>query len=139
MITVVTVAAVGPQGPPGPPGPDSQGSLTRTAATVLSGHRVVTPHADGTVGYADNANPAHCMAPLWLTLGAAVAGAEVEIQPFGPVVEGSWSWTLGPVYLGAAGVLTQTVPTAPSFLAIVGFATSPTELFVDRQPTIALA
>lgn len=135
----IEVTASGAQGTPGPPGsPGAGANLHRNAATNLSGHRVVTPHPDGTVGYADNTNFAHYMAPLWLTLGAALVGMDVEIQQFGPVTEGSWSWAPGPVYLGAAGVLTQVTPMAPAFLAIVGFATSPTELFVDRQPTIAL-
>lgn len=135
----------GPQGDPGPPGPPgAAGSnaifATGNAATVLSGHRVVTPAADGTLGYASNDNLAHLAAPLWVTIGAVASGAPVDALMFGPMTEPSWSWTPGPVYLGVNGVLTQTAPAAPAalFLAQVGVATSPTSLVVDRVPSIKL-
>lgn len=136
----------GPQGDPGPPGPPgAAGSgavfATANAATALSGHRVVTPRADGTLEYASNDIPAFIAAPLWVTTAAASSGAPVDALMYGPVTEPSWNWTPGaPVYLGVNGVLTQTPPVAPaaSFLAQVGVATSPTSLVVDRVPSIKL-
>jgi len=113
---------------------------TRVAAVTLSGHRVVTPQSDGQLIYASNDNPAHLAAPLWVTLGAASPGAQVDVMLFGNIIEPTWSWAPGPVYLGANGVLTQTPPAAPGavFLAQVGAATSPTSLFVDRNPSIKI-
>lgn len=111
------------------------------AAIALSGHRAVTPQANGQLTYASNDNAAHVAVPLWITSGAASVGASVEVLLTGLMIEPSWSWTPGgPVYLGTNGQLTQTPPTAPGavFIAQVGTATSPTSLFVDRTPSIKI-
>lgn len=115
--------------------------LTAVAAAPLSGHRIVTPAVDGNVDYASAATPGHLHAPLWLTRGAVAAGGTAQLLAYGPIVESSWSWTPGPVYLGTSGLLTQAAPAAPgaAFLAQVGYATSATRLVVDRQPSIALS
>jgi len=127
---------------PGAPtgGAPGQVLVTRTAAVTLSGHRVVTVRADGSVEYADNTTPAHRGAPLWVTLGAAVVGAAVEVLVYGALVEPSWSWTPGPLYLGVTGLITQAPPSGPGalFLAAIGYATSATSIFLDRSPSIAL-
>jgi hypothetical protein len=141
---VVTGDAVelgpGVPGPPGPPGP-AGGYAVGTAASTLSGHRVVTASPDGTWRYASNDNLADLTAPLWVTTGAVDAGEQGEAVILGPITEPSWSWTPGPVYLGVDGMLTQVPPTAPAavFLAQVGFATSATTLFVARNPSIKLS
>lgn len=128
-------------GPPGPVGSPDSIIETGVAAATLSGHRAVTRNADGTIGYASNDNAAYVAAPIWITTGAAVSGATVTAVAYGLITEPTWSWTPGPVYLGAAGVLTQTVPTSPGavFLAQIGYAPTPTSIFVDRYPSIKLA
>lgn len=140
--TTVVVPVAGPPGPPGPAGSGAAGQvrLTALAAVALSGHRAVTPRPDGGLEYADNTTLAHLHAPVWITLGAAVAGDEVEVLAYGTLAEPSWSWIPGtPLYLGASGVITQVPPAAPAlFLAQIGVATSPTTAFIDRQPSITL-
>lgn len=125
-------------GPPGQTGPAGGTSIQLTAGAVLSGHRLVTRQADGTAVYADNTTVADISAPLWLTLGSALSGAQVDCQALGVVDEPSWSWTPGPLYLGANGVLVQSVPAAPAFLCQVGYATSPTSIVLNRYPSIRL-
>jgi hypothetical protein len=141
FVAVGDAVELGPgvPGPPGPPGP-AGGYAVGTAAAALSGHRVVTASADGTWRYASNDNLADFAAPLWVTTGAVDAGEQGEAVILGPMTEPSWSWTPGPVFLGANGVLTQTPPAAPAaaFLAQIGYATSATGLFVDRNPSIKL-
>lgn len=114
---------------------------TATAAVTLSGHRAVTPQADGSLIYADNATLAHRARPTWVTTAAAGAGSVTTAVSHGTVSEPSWSWAPGQVYLGANGVLTQTPPTKPAalFLVVVGMAVDPTTLFVHRQPSITLS
>lgn len=114
--------------------------LTRTAAVALSGHRAVTPRADGTLEYASNTTPGHVHAPVWITTGAAAQGSPVDVVAYGALTEPSWSWAPGPLYLGAAGVLTQAPPTAPGalFLGHIGYATGATSVVVDRRASIAL-
>lgn len=136
--TLVTVAAPGPQGPPGAAG---GAAIVATAGTILSGNRMVTKATDATMVYADTATLAHIAVPLWMTLGAASAGAAVSVQAFGVVVEPSWTWTPGPLYLGTSGLLTQTTPSAAGgavFLAQIGYATSATAIVLDRFPSIRL-
>lgn len=141
--TIVAVAAPGPQGPVGPQGlagPAGSGTATFTAGITVSGHRMVIRQADGTVTYADWTTVGS--APLWMTLGAASSGATVTAQFSGVVDEPSWTWTPGPLYLGATGLITQTVPTASAgavFLTQIGFATSPTSVVLDRCPSIRLS
>lgn len=131
----------GPPGPPGPPGGGGNAGrvqFTAIAATDLSGHRVVTPLPNDTVGYADYTTPAHLHAPLWITLNAALAGADVDVVAYGAITEPSWTWTVGPLYLGAVGALVQILPAAPAFLAPLGFASSANDVFIDRSPSITL-
>lgn len=139
-VTVVPVA--GPRGPAGPAGDGGQVTLTGTAGEILSGHRVVTRDAADGIVYASNDDSAFLSAPLWLTTGAALVGAEVTVLVLGTFEEPTWSWTPGgPLYLGANGQLTQTPPTAAGgavFLAQVGVATSATTVFIDRQPSFVL-
>lgn len=126
---------------PAPAGMASSTDLRRTAlaAEPLSGHRIVTELPDGTVAYASNDDAGDLHAPLWLTLGAAGTGSPVDLLLYGMTTEGSWSWSPGPIYLGAGGLLTQVAPTAPAlFVAQVAAATGPTVIFLDRQPSVAL-
>lgn len=113
---------------------------TGTADIALSGHRVVTRLPNGNLGYASNDDELFIDAPLWLTTGAVSSGALVAAVAFGKAEEPSWNWTLGSVYLGTDGQLTQTPPTAPDavFLVEVASADSATSLFVNRQPSIKL-
>jgi hypothetical protein len=138
---VVVVPVAGPPGPQGAPG-DAAGQLRMVGAAngALSGHRLVTPAPDGSLGYASNDEPNHLNAPLWLTLGAAVDGDTAHVLVYGSLDEPSWSWTPGPLYLGVEGFLTQTPPSAPDavFLTQVGFATAPTTAFIDPHPPITL-
>ena len=128
----------GPQGPPGSAA--EQVLLSRTAFSALSGHRVVTITSDSQLTYASNDMAWQLEVPLWLTLGAFADGATGLVLAYGPVVEPSWSWTPGPLYLGTNGLLTQDPPQPPEalFSVQVGYATSQTGVFFERRPSISL-
>jgi len=140
----IVVPIAGPQGIPGPPGPpgntSSQIRLTGIAESSLSGHRAVTQNSDGTIRYADNATIEHLHAPIWLTTGATAPGDLADLLAYGPIHEVSWSWNTGPIYLGANGLITQIIPTAPGalFLAQIGVATGATSAWIDRRSSIVL-
>lgn len=113
--------------------------VARLASTALSGHRVVTLTDVNTMIYATNTDPNLVNAPLWLTLGAIAGGATDSVVAYGPVVEPTWTWTPGPVYLATSGLLTQTPPISPArFISQVGYATSPTRMVFDPRPSIVL-
>lgn len=150
QVALIGVAALGPPGPTGPSGasgptgPSGPGGfvlLQREAATVLSGHRLVVPGDDGRVGYADNDDPDHLNRPVWLTRGAALAGAQVDLLALGELTEPSWAWIPGSaIYLGTAGGVTQTPPSSPSatFLLQVAMPTTPTTVFYNPKVPIVL-
>lgn len=127
------------RGPQGAPGPAGGASVTRQAATTLSGHRAVRARADGAVEYADPAAPSGLSTVLGITSGAAVSGASATIVTTGDLVEPTWSWTPGGlIYLGSAGALTQSAPVSGS-LMVLGVATSATSMLVRIAAPIQLA
>lgn len=127
----------------GPPGPGGSATLTQTltAGEILGGHRCVTLGSDGLAYYADNQSTPVPNGALWITLHAALAGADVLVATYGPVTEPSWSWVPNrPVFLGITGLLTQTAPVPPAvFRAEVGMAQAADTLHVTRFPSVVLA
>jgi len=97
------------------------------------------PRPDGTVTYASNGTPGDARGPIWVSTAAVALGATGTFTTGGIVVEPSWAWTPGlPVFLGAAGVLTQAVPVAPAFLMELAVAVDATSVFLDPKPPITL-
>lgn len=97
--------------------------------------------ADGLIDYADATDLSHISRAIGITTGAVMAGAAVKVVMLGEMNEVSWTWTVpGLIFLGTNGLLTQTVPVFPSadFQAGLGYAVSPTRMYVDRQPSIHL-
>ena len=117
-----------------------EGAYYRDTGEPLGGHRVVAADDAGHAIHADPSNVAHAGRILGMTTGAAGLGSQAEIVRAYEMEEPSWAWTLGsPVFLGAAGVLTQVVPEAPSatFSLIVGFPITPTRLYIHiREPIL---
>lgn len=135
--TTLTISEADP-GPPGPPGPGASITSTVIAGETLSGHRAVTVHLDGMAYYASNDDLGDATRQVWLTLGAALTGTDVEIQPLGVITEPSWNWTDDPVFLGVSGVLTQVPPTSPAFMIQLGQPTGPTTLMFNPRTPIVL-
>lgn len=107
------------------------------ARADLGGHRVVCA-VPGGVNLASSDDADTAGAAIGVTTAAAAAGAPVPVVTHGPVVEPSWSFAIGPVYLGRDGLLTQEAPTAGCVLRI-GRATAPTVLLVEIDEPFFLA
>lgn len=137
--TTVLRGEQGPTGPAGPPGPTGGSALLRPASGAISGHRVVKLQADGTVAVADNTDALSRTLPLGVTTGAAADGATATVIMSGTLIEPSWSWAPGPLFLGAAGALVQVAPVFPAFVRDFGVAISATEIWIDPQPSIITA
>lgn len=131
----INEGSVGPQGPQGPPGIGN--SVLVTATTAIGGNRAVMGDGAGSIAYADSSNLAHRGKCIGLTMTAASAGGTVEIAVSGDVTEPTWNWSLGPVYLGTNGLLTQTVPTS-GYIQVIGTAMSPTRMTISIQQPIIL-
>lgn len=131
-VNVLTAGIQGPQGPSGV----SADKITKNAITNLGGHRVVVATIGG-VEYADSADVDHIGRVLGITLGAVTAGNPADIIVSGEVVEASWNFVNGAVYVGSNGLLTQSPPSS-GFSQIVGVATSATSLVVSLKLAVVV-
>ncbi|MBS3025576.1 hypothetical protein [Acidiphilium multivorum] len=108
-----------------------------TAAVTISGQLAVAASSGGVVP-ADSGTVAIAGAVMGIAATAAIAGGSLEVQAAGQMEFGGWAWTPGaPVYVGPAGVLTQTPPAA-GFLQIVGVAQDATTLVIALGDPIIL-
>ena len=126
--------------PPKAGGGSSSGQLTTPVSLpfIASGQRMIAWEYiddDWELVYADASNLAHAQSVIGFTL---TAGSDVQLLVSGIYVDGTMSWdpTL-PLWLGAYGTLTQTVPTS-GLLMQVGRVLAPNKIQIDIEPTIVL-
>lgn len=110
--------------------------MQRFAGEVLSALRVVYEQA-GQVFALDYRDDDHIDLALGITLTAAGAGEPINIQRFGTLDDASWSWSLGRVYLGADGGMTQ-VPPDDGYQVLIGAAVGPNRLTINFTDPIEL-
>lgn len=139
VVQIVAVAEQGPRGIQGVPGPAGGATTVTVGATALSGHSVVAADAAGMLIKADCTNPAHQGAVLGLLANAYSPGDQAVVQNAFTLEHSGWTWAPGPVFVGAAGQLTQSLPGGAVFSQVVAHALSATLVLVDIQPPITLA
>jgi hypothetical protein len=119
------------------PGEDLAKLKTLPAGEVLSALRIVARSA-GQYFAADPSSDDSVFAIAGLTTSAAISGAPVTPINNVEFEDQSWSWTLGkPIFLGSAGILTQTPPTT-DWLQIVARPLSPTAISIEIEEPIKL-
>lgn len=133
---VVEITAPGPQGPQGIPGPAGGSTVQGVSGENLGGNRVVRV-SDGLYYYADSSDVTHEGSVIGITIASSVMGESVDVQTLGEMVEPSWSFTDGPVYLGTSGTLTQTPPSG-GFSLQIGVATSATSILINLTNSLIL-
>lgn len=101
------------------------------AGEAIGGHRAVVINPDDRVWLADPAT-AGASPPVGISVSAASAGTPIPIRTSGLTTETSWNWVSGPIYLGAGGTLTQTVPTMGAIVSM-GVAAGPDRMRVDPK------
>lgn len=114
----------------------SAAMVSLTAGALVPGHRAIMLDGDG------NGVPAAPTYPWYNFAGVSVTGANAggsfDAQISGIIEEATWNFTpMGVVYVGAYGVLTQTVPTAGVVHAI-GTAKTPHQILISPQTPIIL-
>lgn len=108
------------------------------AGENLGGHRLVTLR-NGELFYADTTDSSDLGLVVGITIAAATAGQDTQVQFLGSITEPSWSWTVGgPVYFDALGVPTQSAPTS-GFSQIIGFASTATKIYIQLREPLALS
>jgi hypothetical protein len=125
-----------PDIPAPPPDGGTSNYLGILADQSLGGHRVVRKTATG-VNYADSSQIASAGTAIGITIGAVSAGQNAMIAVTGmDIVEPSWNWSPGAIYLGLNGLMTQSAPIS-GFIQRIGIVTGPTSILVSvEQPLI---
>lgn len=127
-----TVVQGGIQGPRGIPGA-STSYETHVAGINIGGHRAVYLDSNNTLQYPDLNDPDSFV--VGITTQSGSQGTEVTVQITGTITEAGWNWIPGQnVYVSSFGVLTQTPQVGQRL--VVGHSTSPTTIFIDKQPPI---
>jgi hypothetical protein len=130
---------VGQRGAQGRPGTDTGGgiqSITRIAGETISALKVV--FESQAKAYLVDPSTESVLQALGVSLTTGSADAELVIQTQGFIDDLAWSWTEGLVWCGPGGVLTQ-VPPIDGWDFVIGFATSPTRLYIDLNVPVLLA
>ena len=135
---IITEAEQGPPGPQGIPGPAGGATLVTVGATPISGHTAVALDSGGLLVYADCTNPAHIGAVQGVVGNAYSPGDLAVVQTDFELVHAGWSFSPGPVFVGASGALVQVLPVGAVFAQVIGYALAPTRIRVDVQPPIVL-
>jgi hypothetical protein len=126
----ILVSTKGTQGPAGTAGVPS---IEAVAGEALSANRAVKV-INGFAFYAD-ALSLVAQHVAGVTKAAAAQGALIQVQTGDLVTDSGWSWYSGPVFLGAAGGLTQDV--SASQRVVVGTAIAPTKVLIKiSQPIL---
>lgn len=121
-------------GPSGRDGEDGATAFAAIAAVALSGHRAVKA-VDAGVDYPSSAVAADGDLIVGITTHAADALGEVKVQAGGAIEEPSWNWSIGPIFAGDSGTLTQTPPSG-AWLRQIATAIAPTRIVINLRPTI---
>lgn len=147
-VHLVTVAVQGPAGPPGPPGTGGDGSTDfdgedKSAGGLGAGTAAAAhPSGSGVAAAAASGLPA-----VGLVVTSAGAGMTATVRTAGVLTLADWTAATGAgslsaagvYFLGSAGALTLTPPTAPgSRLQVVGRAVGPQSLELVMAPVILL-
>ena len=136
--SVVVRGVPGPRGIQGIQGPAGGTAVVTVGAAPLSGHTAVAMDAGGLLIYADCTNQAHIGAVQGVIANAYGAGDPAVVQTDFDLTHAGWAFATGPVFVGAAGALVQTLPVGAVFAQVVGYALAPTRIRVDVQPPIVL-
>lgn len=127
-VIVVEVAQPG-----APAGPGAPTTLQLTAAGAVSALRAIV--AEGGAGrYPDTGTPADAGSVVGVSKTAAADGDPFDVTTSGEISDSSWSWSPGPVFVGAGGALSQS-PGA-GWVLEVGRAVGPTRLLVNVKTPI---
>lgn len=112
--------------------PSVSDDQTETALETISALTAVTHTGSGVVV----CNPSF-EAGAWvygITRTASQPGGQVIVQKSGCFVDDSWSWAVGPVWVGPFGQLTQTE--IPLRICLVGGAVSSNKIMLNISPPI---
>ncbi len=109
-----------------------------TLGETLSAYRIVYSSLDGSIYAASNNDLMTAQSVHGITTQAGNSGEDVSVTTEGVVTNSGWAWSGNQnLYLGVAGVVTDTPPTS-GFILRVGYATGAQSMYVDIGTIIVL-
>lgn len=108
--------------------------LPMIAATTIHGGRAVASNPDE-VYHPELATAADGPRVIGIATQSVTATDPVDVRTSGPITDPAWSWVAGPVFVGDAGVLSQTAP-ATGWVVSVGNAISSNTIDVNVKLTL---
>jgi hypothetical protein len=109
--------------------------VTLFTSQLLGGGRVVAVDETGELVYADCNNSSGALRVVGISVHSAAPGEEILLRRSGLLTDSAWDWNLAlPIYLGASGVLVQTLPPGASVTHIVAIPIAATTLLVTLYP-----
>lgn len=118
--------------------PTTSGTLTGDAATALSALRVITTDGSSDLVYADSSDTTQAAKTFGFTLQAFAEGDAAVAVLASVVIDNGWNWDVElPIFIGAAGVLTQVAPTS-GYLRQVATPISATSIYFEPQEATLL-
>ena len=118
------------------PGGDPVNAVPGPADGNVAAFRVIKATPAG-FAHASNLSLGDFGRVFGISLTAAAAGNELDVQTHGVVTNPLWTWSTGRVWLAVSGLMTQTVPTV-GISQVVGVAVSATELSIAFERPIIL-
>lgn len=110
------------------------------AAGSITAYNAVFINGVGQAAAPDLTVIADGQAIIGVAVSTGSVGSNIYVQSFGIVSNSAWTWTDGePIWCGASGVLTQTVPTgAGNWVRKIGIAVSSTDMMIQIGEVVEL-
>lgn len=134
---IVTAGAQGPSGIQGQIGPTGGSAFTREAGITISALTVVYENSEGVVFPLSNTDETNIDQLCGIAITAAAQGADITIQRAGPLDANGLGLSVGRVWLGVSGALTQLAPQT-GFDVLIGYATAEQRIYIDLSDNIQL-
>ena len=134
---IVTAGAQGPTGTQGQIGPAGGSAFIRKAGVTISALTVVYENSEGVVFPLSNDDEINIDQLCGVAITAAAQGADITIQRAGPLDANGLGLSVGRVWLGVSGALTQLAPQT-GFDVLIGYATAEQRIYIDLSDNIQL-
>ena len=112
-------------------GSASNAIVLPTDTVAISGHRVIITGPTNAARYASSDDITTANKVIGISTEGANINSTVNVQTTGQLVEPTWNWVNGPVYVGLQGHLTQVVPTV-GYILPMGNAINATTINIGK-------
>lgn len=103
---------------------------------AIGAHRCVMVDMDGNVQYIDSTDADTVNLYIGITTESASAHSQVTVQTRGQMIDESFNFVPGPVYIGLHGQLTQSQPNNARYIQRIGLAVASDHILIQPHSAI---